>query len=96
MVIATDLLKAKHIGIRDLKEHLSKRLKERLPLVITEHGEPVKFILSYQDVLELIDVLDELQDMETLQWIQEGRGAVKKGAKGFPVSDLFRHIRTSR
>lgn len=94
MNIATDLLKSNHIGIRDLKEHLSKLLKKNEPLVITDRGTPVNVILPYSDMLELMDILDELSDLETLQAIQEGRKAIKAGAKGIPVSKLFSKIKS--
>lgn len=96
MTVATALLNARYIGVRDLREHLSKRLKDRKAIVVTEHGTPTKVILSYQDVVELIEVLDELQDQAAIQSVQEGRKAVKAGAEGVSVSRLFNQIRESR
>jgi len=94
--IATDILKSHHIGIRDLKEHLSKLLKRNEPLVVTDRGTPVNVILPYSDMLELMDILDEVSDLETLQAIQEGRKAIKAGAKGILVSKLFSKIKSKR
>jgi hypothetical protein len=92
MNLATVLLRASHIGIRELKEHLSTEfLKE--PLVITDRGEPVSINLPYSDVLELIDILDEFSDAETLAAVQEGRNAISGGARGITVSTLFRKTR---
>ena len=96
MTVATALLNAKYVGIRDLREHLSKRLKGRKVIVVTEHGTPTRVILSYQDVVELIEVLDELRDQAAVQSVQEGRKAVKAGAEGIPVNRLFNQIRASR
>ncbi len=96
MTIARALLNAKYIGVRELREHLSKRLKEKKAIVVTEHGAPTKVILSYRDVVELIEVLDEFQDQAALQAVQEGRRAVKGGAAGIPASRLFNQIRDSR
>ena len=96
MKISVALLNARHIGVRELREHLSKRLKDRKPLIVTEHGEPTKVILSYGDVLELVEILDELQDRQTLLAVKEGREAVVKGKEGIPVSDLFGQIRRAR
>ncbi len=93
MSIATELLKAKHIGIRGLKNHLSKKFLKSF-LVITDRGTPVSVNLPYSDVLELADIIDELADLETIETIQEGRKAIKSGAKGIPVSNLFSRIRT--
>ena len=95
MSIATELLRANHVGIRDFKEHLStKSLNETL--VITDRGAPVSVNLPYSDVLELMDILDELSDPETIKAVQEGRKAIKAGAKGIPVSTVFNKIRAKR
>ena len=96
MTVTTALLNAKHVGIRELREHLSKQLKGDKPLVVTEHGTPTKVIFSYRDVLELMEVLDELQDRGALEHVREGREALRRGAKGVPVSRLFKQIRRSR
>ncbi len=93
MSVTTDLLKANHIGIRDLKEHLSTKLLKDL-LVITDRGVPVSVNLPYSDVLELVDILDELADLETITLVAEGRKAIKSGVIGVPVSNLFDKIRT--
>lgn len=95
MSIAADLLKAHHIGIRDLKEHLSTKFLNET-LVITDRGTPVSVNLPYSDLLELIDILDELSEPETIKAVQEGRKAIKAGTKGTPVSTVFNRIRTKR
>jgi hypothetical protein len=95
MSIAADLLKANHIGIRDIKEHLSTRLLKDI-LVITDRGTPVSVNLPYSDVLELVDILDEVADLETMATVSEARKAIKGGAKGIPVANLFNKIRTRR
>ncbi|MBU2541238.1 MAG: hypothetical protein KJ593_04990 [Candidatus Omnitrophica bacterium] len=91
MNIATDLVKATHIGIRELKEHLSRGNLDKL-LVITDRGQPVSVNLPYEDILELLDLLDELSDPETIATIKKGRAAIKAGAKGIPVSKLFKKL----
>ena len=96
MTVGGALLNARHIGVRELKAHLSSRLKGRMPLIVTEHGEPTRVILSYRAMLEIVDILDELQDKQALLNIQEGRKAIRDGAKGTPVSELFERIKTAR
>lgn len=96
MTVATALLNAKYIGIRELREHLSKRLKGSKAIVVTEHGTPTRVILSYQDVVELIEILDELGDQAAIQAVQEGRKAIKGGTEGILVKRLFNQIRASR
>ena len=95
MSIAADLLKANHIGIRDIKEHLSTRLLKDI-LVITDRGAPVSVNLPYSDVLELVDIIDEAADLETIATISKGRLAIKGGAKGILVANLFKRIRAQR
>ena len=95
MSIATDLLKAPHIGIRDLKEHLSMEALREL-LVITDRGTPVSVNIPYADVLELADIFDELSDLDTLSTIKEAREAIRAGGKGVCVSKLFNKIRRAR
>ena len=96
MSVATALLHARYIGIRELREHLSKRFKEEKPIIVTEHGTPTKVILSYKDVLEFLEVFDELQDRGTIHAVREGRKAIRQGGEGISVSDLFNQIRQSR
>ena len=96
MKIAMDLLKADHVGVRDLKTHLSRRLKMDKPLVVTDHSQPVKVIMPYQDMVELLDMLDEMTDEAALAAVQEGRQAIKSGAKGIPVSKLFDQKRAKK
>lgn len=94
MRIATDLLKAAHIGIRELKGHLTaESLKE--PLIITDRGVPISINLPYSDILELVDILDEMTDSHTEKLVKESRRAVRSGAKGLSVSRLFKKMRAA-
>lgn len=92
MGVAVDILKANHIGIRDLKKHLSARFLDKV-LVITDRGIPVSVTLPYSDVLELLDILDEFTDAETIETICEARKEIKKGGGGIPVAHLFGRIK---
>ncbi|KKK64762.1 hypothetical protein LCGC14_2980920 [marine sediment metagenome] len=91
MSIATTILKSPHVGIRDLKIHLSSLLKKG-SLIVTERGKPVNVILPYSDMIELLDMLDEITDPETIKTIQEGRKAISRGVKGIPVSNVFKKL----
>jgi len=96
MTVETALLRAEHIGVRELREHLSARLKETKPLIVTDRGTPTKVIISYQDILELVEMLDEVRDRATLETVRHGRNAIKRKVKGISVSRLFNRIRSSR
>ncbi len=60
MSIATDLIKADHVGIRQLKGSASTKLFEHM-FVITTKGEPVSVNVPYSDIVELIDIMDEIR-----------------------------------
>ena len=93
MSISTALLKAEHIGVRELKKHLSiKRLSN--PLIITDRGKPVSINMPYEEILDLVDIIDELSDPKTLAIIAEGRKAIREGSKGISVSELFGKYKT--
>lgn len=95
MSIAIELLKAPHIGIRDIKEHLSRRLLKDM-LVITDRGDPISVNLPFSDVLELADIMDELTDLETVATVQEGKKVIGEGRRGVAVVQLFKRIRAKR
>ncbi|MCK5180412.1 MAG: hypothetical protein KAI72_01935 [Candidatus Pacebacteria bacterium] len=92
MTTAVDLLKAKHCGIREYKEHLSTTLLKDF-VVITDRGKPVSVNLPYEEVLEMLDIFDEILDPETVSDVLEGRESIKSGGKGIPVSNLFNRLR---
>ena len=89
MSLAVDLLKSEHIGIRDLKEHISSVLKRKKTFIVTDRGVPINVILPYSDIVELADIMEELSEPKTLETVREGRLAVKSGAKGISVTRLF-------
>ncbi|MDI6736819.1 MAG: type II toxin-antitoxin system prevent-host-death family antitoxin [bacterium] len=85
MGIAISILKAEHIGIRNLKMNLSKLLKADKPYIVTEHGRPKQIIIPYHEMMELIDIFDELSEPDLLETIREGREAINL-AKGNDIS----------
>jgi len=92
MTTAVDLLKAKHCGIREYKEHLSTTLLKGF-IVITDRGKPISVNLPYQEVLEMLDIFDEILDPETVSNVLKGRKSIKSGGKGIPVSNLFNKLK---
>ena len=96
MKIAVDLLKAEHIGVRALKTNLSRSLKLQRPIVVTDQGAPVRVILPYSDVLELLDLIDEVTDPKMVSWIDEDRKTIQSGARGIPVAQLFNKKRNKK
>lgn len=93
MTLATILLRAPHIGVRQFKSGLSKFLKSRNPLIITERGVPVEVVIPYAEAIEMVDLIDEATDLETLKAVEEGREAIKTERKGISVLRLFSKFR---
>lgn len=93
MTIAQVLLRAKNIGVRNVRDTLSKLVRTKQLCVITEHGHPASVLLPYDDMLELADIMDELQDEKTIQAVLEGRKAIARGAKGIDVEEAFKQVR---
>lgn len=90
MTIAA-LLRAKHVGIKELKNRLSELLKTQQPLVATDRGQPAYFMIPYEEMIELVEMLEELSDPETLRQVAEGRKAYRKGG-WVPVSNLWKKL----
>ena len=86
------LLRAPHMGVRDLRNHLSKAIKTDALVVVTEHGQPSKVLISYEDVLEIVDILDELQDERSILAVRDSKKAIEAGAKGVPVAASFKKL----
>ena len=76
----TALLGARHVGIRELKDHLSEWLGKNAPLVATDRGQPTHFVVPYGDMLEIVEMLEELSDPDLVARIQAGRAGYRKGA----------------
>jgi len=91
MTIAKALLRAKNVGVRNFRNNASKFIKSQQFFIITERGNPTSVLLPYNDILEIVDILEELEDKRTLRTIAEGRRAIKKGAKGILVSKSLKH-----
>ncbi len=96
MTLATILLKAPHIGIRQFKARLSRLLKGGNPLIITERGVPVDVVIPYTEAIEMVDLIDEATDLETLKAVEEGRKAIKAKKEGVSVLRLFSRARKAR
>ncbi|MFH0772220.1 MAG: hypothetical protein V1933_06340 [Candidatus Omnitrophota bacterium] len=93
MNIANVLLRAESVGVRNFRNGLSHFIAENKPLIITERGSPASVLLPYNDILEIVDVLEELEDKQVLKLVAQGRRAIRKGLKGIPVFVSFKRGR---
>ena len=85
------LLRARHVGIRELKDHLSELLEEGKPLVATDHGNPKYFLVPYEEMAELVEMMDELSDIRLVSQVKEAREEYRAG-KWKPVSGLWKRL----
>ncbi|MFH1245831.1 MAG: hypothetical protein V1662_05025 [Candidatus Omnitrophota bacterium] len=91
MSAVIDLIKAEHVGVRELRDHLCGFMKDKNPaIVVTERGEPVKVIVSYVKMVELLEFFDEVSDPDTMRNIHEGAEAIKQGSKGASFSGTYK------
>lgn len=95
MSVSTDLLKARKVGVRDFKSHISKNYLGKI-VIVTSDGDPVSVNIPYEELLEMVDILDEITDEETSRIVEEGRRSIRSGAKGLSVSKSFKGIRAKR
>lgn len=92
MTTAGMLKEGKHIGVRKLRENLSRVLASPKPYFVTDHGKPVSAVLPYEVFLELLEVLEELKDKTLIQEIAQGRKESREGG-WVPLSRLRRSLK---
>lgn len=86
------ILRADYLGIKEFKEHLCQILKQNKPRIITEYGKPKQFVIPYDEMVEIIEILEELSDPAFLKEIQSARKSYKKGKKAVPSSKLWKEM----
>ncbi len=69
----------KYVGIRELRENLADVLKSRQTYFVTDHGKPVKAMVPYEVLLELLEMIEELKDKSLIQEVAQGRKEYQKG-----------------
>ena len=84
------LVKAKRIGVRRFRNNLSKIVKKHEMFVVTDHGTPASVLLPYDDILEIIDILDELRDKVALNAVALGRKSIAARTKGILASKILK------
>lgn len=96
MTLATQILRAEHIGSKDLRERLSQNIRSQKPVIITEHGQPKKVMLPYEMMVALIEMIEDLQDKDLMAVIAEGKKVIASGSGGVPIERSFKKIKSSR
>lgn len=92
MDVSGILSKGEYIGIRQLRESLARVVREdKKTFFVTAHGKPVKVLLPYRMLLEILEVLDELKSERLIQKIYEARKEYAKGG-WIPVTHLKKDL----
>jgi PHD/YefM family antitoxin component YafN of YafNO toxin-antitoxin module len=89
MSVSSALLRAPRIGAREFRNNACFYIKSGKLYMITEHGKPAGVFMPYEEALELMEIIDELNDKELLKTIAEGRKAIKRGSKGITLTDAL-------
>ncbi len=87
MNLSTVALQSEHLGIRELKIGLNK-IKLSKWFISTSDNKPISVNVPFNEFLDLMELIDDLQDNHLLKDIQEGREAIKNIKQGFVSSYL--------
>ncbi|MBI4677329.1 MAG: hypothetical protein HY748_07075 [Elusimicrobia bacterium] len=92
MSLAAQLLRAESIGVRELKNHLSAVLHRGKPRIVTERNKPRHFLVPYEDMMEIIEIIEELSDPKLLVQLAQTRESYRKG-KWVPLETTAKDLR---
>lgn len=87
-----ELLKARHVGIRELKDNLSGIMHSKEPVVATDHGQPIKAVVNYGDLVSLLELVKDLTDERLTKAVGRGVKSMRKGG-GTPVGPALERLR---
>lgn len=94
MAIA-ELMRAEHVGIRNLKNRLSAYLGTGKPLVATDRGTPKYYLIPYAELVELVEMLEEAGDPALVARVRDARQAYRRGG-WIPASRLLDKLDAKR
>ena len=89
-----DLLKAPHMGVRELRNNLSAVVGGRRITVVTERGKPAEVLLPYKTVVALLTLLADFANKRMTALVGRGHRAIEAGSKGIPArTSLEKHLK---
>jgi PHD/YefM family antitoxin component YafN of YafNO toxin-antitoxin module len=77
--------------VREAQAKLSRLVESKSPAIITSHGIPKSFLISYDDMLEILEVLEELKDKRLIEEIARARKEYEEGLF-VPVERVFKKL----
>ncbi|OGX12647.1 MAG: hypothetical protein A2351_02205 [Omnitrophica bacterium RIFOXYB12_FULL_50_7] len=94
MSIVGFVKEGQHIGVREFRENLAQVLKSSRTYFVTDHGKPVRAVLSYPVLLELLEMLEEFKDRNMIREVAQGREEYRVGG-WVPASRLKKSLKRS-
>ena len=91
MTTLSFLRTAKPVNVREAQARLSQLIKSKSPSMVVSHGKPVSFLVPYEEMLDLVELLDELKDRKLPEEIARARADYAK-VKPIPAERLFRKM----
>jgi antitoxin (DNA-binding transcriptional repressor) of toxin-antitoxin stability system len=88
MTTTSLLRKAKPVNVREAQAKLSQLISSKMPSLVLSHGKPVSFLVPYDEMLNLLEMLEELKDQKLLKEIALARSEHAQG-KAVPVERLL-------
>jgi antitoxin (DNA-binding transcriptional repressor) of toxin-antitoxin stability system len=85
------LRQSKPVNVREAQATLSRLIRSKNPSLVLSHGKPVCFLVPYEEMLDLLEMLDDLKDRKLLEEIARARSEYTEG-KAVPVERLFRKM----
>jgi antitoxin (DNA-binding transcriptional repressor) of toxin-antitoxin stability system len=83
------LREAKPVNVREAQAKLSSLIGSKKPSLVLSHGKPVSFLVPYEEMLDLLEMIDELKDKRLIEQIAEARSKYA-GGKSVPAERRFK------
>ena len=91
MTTAALLRKAKPVNVREAQARLSQLISSKMPSLVLSHGKPVSFLIPYDEMLDLVEMLEDLKDQNLLKEIAKARTEYGRG-KAVSAERLFKRM----
>ena len=88
MTTTSLLRKAKPVNVREAQAKLSQLINSQMPSLVLAHGKPVSFLVPYEEMLDLLEMLEELKDQALLKELALARSEYARG-KAVPAERLL-------
>jgi antitoxin (DNA-binding transcriptional repressor) of toxin-antitoxin stability system len=91
MTTKSILRQSKPVNVREAQAKLSRLIRSNRPSLVLSHGKPVSFLVPYEEMLDLLEMLDDLKDQKLIEEITRARSEYAEG-KAVPAERLFRKM----